>query len=82
MQANPFKRAQAMMAAISMAIASGVSGALIPRMFEYESRGKGGKHRARCARQMRIPNRGRYTPHQGAKECARRMAKMNEGGIA
>jgi len=79
MRTPAFKRAQIYMAAIA-----GLSGlALAIKVAELGAfeggRGKGGNHRAKCA--FKPFNKSSHTPHQGKKECARRVAK-EEGWAA
>lgn len=80
MNNRPFSRSHAMLLAIAIAIQQGVNMAsLLAELGDYKSRGKGGKHRAKCARPQYIQNYGKYTPHQGKQEVARRFAKMQAG---
>jgi len=71
-----FSRSKAMFAAILAIVSSG--GPLLEQytklqaLGEYKSRGKGGKFK-----RSKIFNHGagRYSPHQGAQECARRALR-------
>ena len=71
-----FRRSKSMFAAILAIVSSG--GPLLEQytklqaLGEYRSRGKGGKFK-----RGKIFNHGtgRYSPHQGAQECARRSLK-------
>ena len=72
---TPFSRATAMMAAISAMIQQGMGLASISdRIGSYVSNGKGRGTPSR--NYMRGAGRSKYTPHQGAKEIARRKAQM------
>lgn len=72
---NAFSRSRSMMAVIAEAITAGFPmQTFLSEMTPYKSRGKGGKYKANCAKPQYIPNAGKYTPHQGAQECVRRMA--------
>jgi len=69
-----FRRSKAMLAAI-LAIVSSVEPLLeqytkLQALGEYRSRGKGGKFKRG---KIFKHGTGRYNPHQGEQECARRM---------
>lgn len=74
---QPFARAKSMMAAIAALLAAGVShtqavAEVIAKNGAYKSRGKGiGKFTGRRVPQVRSV----YMPHQGPRECARRVAQ-------
>jgi hypothetical protein len=72
---TPFSRAIAYHGAMMAAVAIGALNSLpdfLTQNGEYRSRGHGGKHRAKRNRPV-MRGTGTYiTPHQGAKECARR----------
>ncbi len=77
MKSSPFSRSKSMFSAIALALSSGQAMApFLANLGDYKSRGKGGKHRAQCAKPQYIPNAGRYSPHQGKQECARSVARM------
>lgn len=77
---NPFSRSRAIFSAITEALAISqhhFSMLKMAGMFEYKSRGHGGKHRAKSAKRQRILGASKYQPHQGKQEIARRFARMN-----
>lgn len=74
-QATPFKRAIAMMAAISAAMACADSQAALAQIGPYVSRGKGKGRGPRMCRTNFHGGGSKYVPHQGKRECARRLAK-------
>lgn len=78
MQTSPFKRAQQLMAAINAALAGGMNINLLATLpqFVYESRGKG---KARHPGKRFIKKSGRYMPHQGKGEVARRASQIERG---
>lgn len=84
---QPFKRAQMLMAAMRVAavaaFAFGGGGMLayqaaLERIGPYRSRGKG-KGRGRFSKTNTGTSRSKYAPHQGKRECARRMRNMARG---
>lgn len=69
--ANPFARAQMMMAAIAAAMSIsnvGARQAALAQIGPYQSRGKG---RGKSAKVTVRPSRSKYMPHIGAKEQER-----------
>lgn len=77
-QQNAFSRSHAMMAAIVkiMALPGAQQITQLAALGEYTSRGHGGKHKPKgrfLGNNYRY-NRSKYSPHQGKKECARRVA--------
>lgn len=73
---SPFNRAAVMAGLIhAMMQEPGMSlGVVYHQLGAYRSRGKGGKGNRYCA--TRHGNKpGKYMPHQGAKECARRRVR-------
>ena len=76
---RPFARANAMHAAILSILTATTShfaaAGAIEALGEYKSRGHGGKHRPQRSRPVMRGGRSKYQPHQGKKECARRVAQ-------
>ncbi len=72
-----FSRSIAMMAAITALMQQGMSmQAIGASVGTYTSRGKGRGTPSRNF--MRGAGRSKYQPHQGAKEIARRAARLNK----
>lgn len=80
MKGQPNRRAMLMMGAITALMSQpGMNiGMVFNQLGAYRSRGKGGK----CSRYCRTNHGnkpGKYMPHQGAKECARRRRQLGLG---
>jgi len=77
--ARPFARSSAMLAAVAGALALASLGDrldAIAGIGPYRSRGKG-----RGSPSRRYGNGSGHTPHQGAREMARRVRQIREGKI-
>lgn len=74
----PFALERAMMAAIAAAMQSPSPQVALAQIGPYVSRGKG---RGKAFDKQRHGNRtgGKYWPHQGKQECARRVRQMGRG---
>lgn len=76
---NPFARSRAVFAAIAAAVSAGLNmQGFFADLGEYKSRGHGGKYRGSSSRpnmRSKFPS-GKYAPHQGKQEIARRLAKI------
>lgn len=70
---QPFARSLAMMAAISQAyqLQGLMKDMALNRIGTYESRGHGGKHKARCAIKKANPTGGKTYPFSSARQDAR-----------
>lgn len=74
MRNNPFARAMAMLQAV---LAAGGDMGKLAALGPYVSRGKG-----RGSPSRRYGNKpGKYMPHQGKRECARRVRQMQAGNF-
>jgi hypothetical protein len=76
MQTTPFKRAKAMMAAISVILSTSsglVQQLKLDALGVYRSRGHG---RGDPFARQNYTSHSKYKPHQGKKECARRVRQL------
>lgn len=74
---SPFRRANMLMATIQSLVTSGFAMSAISNLVgPYESRGKGkGRNRVVKTNHLR-GGASKYTPHQGKREIARRLSRM------
>ncbi len=71
---TPFRRVNLMMAAIAALAAQGMSmPSIMAQVGTYQSRGKG---RGTAPTQHGHKHASKYMPHQGQRECARRVRQM------
>lgn len=78
---NDFKRSKAIFAAIAAAMALGSVGernAALGKIEQYKPRGKG---RGTPSKRFGNPQ-GKYSPHQGKREMARRVRQMERLAVA